>query len=363
MSNGSGYRNSIWIFPVLLALFESLTHFGELQGDSGGYIDMVKLFRGTATAQEAQVFTWHGMLRPVVPLLATPFSYLVGYGPAIAFVNVGFILLGTYVMYLFGTKLWGVREGFVCSVGFATALPVLAYGVAVLTEGAAYAMLIVLTYVVLFVVPERQTFGIAALVGLLLGFGILAKETNFVVLLLLWLHFLWNRKKLKLSSVLIITGIALLISLGWAQFIGHSYLRYYGEGLQYGSPGSPGYKGILLHPRLFILTLGYAFAVLLPFSIIGFFYVNDVSFKALLEVLASISALLALWPTLPENRLTFLLFPSIIPLGAYGVTQVASIMSKRPLFRILSEKIWLILLVLVLIGVNNILAHRLIRLP
>jgi 4-amino-4-deoxy-L-arabinose transferase-like glycosyltransferase len=350
----------MWLSPVVLALLECLTHFGELQGDSPGYIDMVKLFRGTATGQEAQVFSWHGMLRPIVPILAIPFSYFVSYSAAIAIVNVGFILLGTYVTYLFGKKLFGVREGLICSVGFATALPVLAYGVAVLTDGAGYTMLIVLTYVILFVVPERQTIAIATLAGMLTGIGILTKETNFVVLLLLWALFLLNRKNLKLSNVLFITGIALLISFGWAQFIGHSYVQYYSEGLQYGSPG---YKGIVLHPRLFLLSLEYAFAILIPFAIVGFFYVKDVSFKALVEVLFSIGVLLVLWPTLPEDRLTFLLFPAVIPLGAYGMTQAADIMSKRPLFRNLSNKTWLILLVLALIGLNNILAHRLVRLP
>src|SRR5271157_2719296 len=230
-----------WPVPVLLALGECLTHFGGLQGDSSGYIDMVKLFRGLATPQEAQVFSWHGMLRPIVPLLAVPFSYVVDYRLAIATVDTAFILLGTFAVFLIGEKMFGPKGALVCGVSFATALPVLAYGASVLTDGAGYGILALLTYVALFVLPEKQSYGFAALTGALVGFGVLIKETNLLILGLVWIHFIINRGKFKIAPFLIVTAIAVAISLAWAHVIGQSYLGYYGQGLAYHN--ATGYSG------------------------------------------------------------------------------------------------------------------------
>ena len=88
-----------------LAPVECPTHFGSIQGDSFGYIDLVKLFRVTATPQEVLVAHWHGMLRPVVPLLAVPLSFVTDYPTAIILVNTCLILAANLVMYAFGKRL------------------------------------------------------------------------------------------------------------------------------------------------------------------------------------------------------------------------------------------------------------------
>jgi len=352
-----------WKIPVILALVEALTHFGVIQGDSSGYIAMVKLFRGTATLQEMQVVGWHGILRPIAPLFAVPFSFVVSYGSAIAIVDTAFLLLGTYMMYQLGSRLFGSEEGFVSAVVFASALPVLAYGAAVLTDGPGYAMLVTLVFVVLFVLPERQDVRTAILAGALIGLGILTKETNFIVILFLWILYLTDRSKLKLSNVLILTCVTLLISFGWAQYIGYSHFRMYQEGgIQYGTPG---YKGPLLHPRLFLQSLEYAFSpILLAFAFIGFFYVEDSKFKPILEILFSTGMLILLWPTLPEHRLTFLSFPAIIPLAAFAISCASTILGGRPFFRTITRNrlVWLALLLIGIVAYSNLIGLRLIRL-
>ena len=352
-----------WRIPVLLALVEGLTHFGVLQGDSEGYTNMVKLFRGTATLQEAQVIHWHGILRPIVPLLAVPFSFLISYRSAVAFVNVAFILLGTYMAYQLGRKLFGEEEGFISAIVFASSVPILAYGTAVLTDGAGYAMLGTLIFVVLFLLPEKQDVRTAIITGVLVGLGILTKETNFIVILLLWVNFLINRNKLKLSSAIIVTAIALLISFSWAQYVGHSYLQFYGEGLEYNTPG---YKGPLLHLNIFVLSLQYAYSfILLPFAFLGFFYVEDEKFKTLLEILFSTGILVLLWPTLPEGRFTFLTYPAMIPFAAFAISRASTILAQRPFFRRLTSNrvLWLGLILIAVIVYNNLSGLKLFRLP
>ena len=352
-----------WRIPLLFALVEGLTHFGVLQGDSEGYTNMVKLFKGTATLQQAQVLHWHGILRPIVPLLAVPLSFLVTDRSAIAIVNVAFVLLGTYMAYQLGRKLFGEEAGFISALLFASSIPILADGTAVLTDGAGYAMLGTLTFVVLFVLPEKQDLRTVIITGLLVGLGILTKETNFIVLLLLWVSFLINRDKLKGSTAIIVTAIALLISFSWAQYVGHSYLQFYGEGLAYDTPG---YKGPLLHLNIFVLSWQYAYSfILLPFAFLGFFYVEDEKFKTLFEVLFSTGILVLLWPTLPEGRFTFLTYPAIIPLAAFAISLASTILARRPFFRRLTSNriLWLGLILTAVIVYNNLSGLKLFRLP
>jgi 4-amino-4-deoxy-L-arabinose transferase-like glycosyltransferase len=348
--------------PLLLALLEGLTHFGVLQGDSEGYTNMVRLFRGAATLQEAQVIHWHGILRPIVPLLAVPFSFVMSDRSAVAIVNVAFIMLGTYMIYQLGKRLFGMEEAFVSATVFASALPILAYGTAVLTDGAGYAMLGTLIFVVLFVLPEKQDLRTVILTGILIGVGVLTKETNFIAILLLWISFLNNRGRLKPFNAIIVTVIGLVISFGWSQYVGHSYLQFYGEGLEYNTPG---YKGPLLHLNIFVLSLQYAYSfILLPFAFLGFFLVEDAKFKTLMEILFSTGLLVLLWPTLPEGRLTFLTFPAIIPLTAFALSQASTILAERPFFRRLSNRrVWLGIFLTAVIAYNNLSGLKLVRLP
>jgi hypothetical protein len=126
---------------------------------------------------------------------------------------------------------------------------------------------------------------------------------------------------------------------------------------------TPRYSGPLLHPRQFLVSLEYAFGVTLPFAILGFFYVDNDDFKKLVEVLVATAGIVLLWPTPPEDRLTFLLFPAIIPLAAYGITQASSILGSRPLFKNLSAEAWLTIILIVIAVLNNLSGRGLLRLP
>ena len=344
--------SNCWVLPILLVVVEAFTYFGAIQGDSAAYVNIVRFFRGTASLQEAQVSQWHGILRPIVPILAVPLSFLVSYRAAVALVNVAFLILGTFMMYIFGKRLFSPEVGFVSAVSFASAIPILQYGAAVLTEGAGYAMLITLIYVILFVLLERPDLKTAVFTGILVGIGILTKESNFIALIFLWACFILNRKQLTLSSVITVTVIGILLSFGWAQFVGHSNpLMYYGEGLRYQGRG---YVGPLVHPTLFLLSAEYAFGVLLPFAFMGFFYVDNKAFRAMLEVLFSAGVVVLLWPTLPENRLTFLTFPAVLPLAAFAITQASTILAERPFFGKFNRFFWLLLIILAMVGFNNL---------
>lgn len=293
-------------------------------------------------------------------MMAVPFSFLVSYGSAIALVNLGFIVLGTVITYLLSARLLGDEVGSISAFAFASAVPVLANGFAVLTDGPGYAMLVTVIYAVLFVMPSGVNFSRrSVLIGVLVGVSILTKETCFIGLIFLWIRCILDRETLGFRNAIVVTVIAVAISLGYSQLIGHSYLTFYQEGLQYGA-GAPGYKGPLLHPRAFLLANEYAYSILLPFALLGFFMVGRDQFRTLLEVLVATGALVLLWPTPPESRLAFLTFPAVVAFGALGVTQAADILSARPFFGEVNRRYWVLLILIALIAINNISARRLI---
>jgi len=340
------------LFLSVFALIECLTHFGSIQGDSPGYIEMVKVFRGTATAEEASVMTWHGMLRPIVPALAVPVSFLTSYANAIAAVNTMFIIFGTLVTYQFGAKLLGREEGLVSAIGFASASPVLGYGAAVLTDGPGYAMLIVLFYMIVILLPERKDPQFALLTGIIMGLGILTKETNVVALLFLILFYLINRDKIAGRSVLITFILGAMIPLFWSHIVGQTYLGFYGQGLAYMGGG---YDGPLLQPRLFVLSGILAYGLLLPFAFMAFFTLVDKNvFKTLLMILVCTGLLVLSWPTLPDARFMFLTFPAMMSLAAFGMIQASESLSERPFLDIFSKQQWLVLIMLALIATTNV---------
>ncbi len=345
-----------WGIPVLFALFEGVTHFGIWHCDSSGYISIVKLFRGTASAEEANVIRWHGILRPIVPSLALPLSYVMSYRDAVAFVNLGFFLLGTFFTYLFAKRLFGEKAGFASAMCFASAAPNLAFGVAVLTDGAAYGVEILVLYYLLFVFEEKKNLRTSLSAGILIALAILTKETNIVILLFLGLRFLLHRDRLNVSKVFIAGIIGVAIPLAWSMIVGYNYLSFYGAGLDYHSPG---YKGALLHPTLFLVSIAYAFFLCIPFAFTALFTVDDDKFKIFCEILISVGALLVLWPTYPESRFTFLTFPAVLPLAASGAIEASQILGRRPWFRLLSKRSWLMLIIVAIVAYTNLISFRL----
>ena len=341
----------MWMIPVLVAVLEGLTHFGIWHGDSSGYVSMTKLFRGTASIDEALVTHWHGIVRPMVPFLAVPLSYATSYKDAIATVNLGFFVLGTFFVYLFTKKLLNSQAALISGLCFASAFPNLMVGAAVLTDGPGYAMEIVVIYFLLFVLEKKRDLGSSLLAGALIGIAVLTKETNLIILpVFLLLRFFLHRDRLTVSTMLLTLILAIAIPLTWSQLVGYNYLTFYREGLAYITPG---YKGALTNPILFSLSFVYAFALCIPFAFMGFFLVDDGKFKILLEILLSAGVLLLLWPTNPEYRFAFLTFPATLPLAASGISQATQVLSRRPWFNRLGQRAWLILLLILIMIITN----------
>jgi hypothetical protein len=259
--------------------------------------------------------------------------------------------------------LFDKSAAFISSIGFASAVPVLEYGGAVLTDGAAYAVLAFLFYLVLYVL-DTNDLKTSVVGGVLIGIGMLTKETSIIIVIFLAIRLILEPKqRIHVKYVVLTVVISLAVAFAWSQLIGYggSFIQYLGEGFAYKTAG---YKGPFVHPRLFVLTIVYAFDFLLAFALIGLLRIDDAPFRVVWEILLASAILIIAWPTAPEWRFTFLAFPAILPIAGVGVLELARNVSSRPWFRVLSERQWITLILLVIILYNNLLTfHMYFRLP
>jgi 4-amino-4-deoxy-L-arabinose transferase-like glycosyltransferase len=270
---------------------------------------------------------------------------------AIASVNLVLLLIGTWVVFVFVKDILDEELAVVSAILFATSVQVLVFSVSVLTDGAGYTFLIAgMAGILLW--AERKGPRAWTLVGVLVGLAMLAKETNIILLVYLLVRLISVRTQHQLRMTIVVFAVGLAIPLIWSGMIGFSYLQMYQAGLAYQGLG---YKGALVSPRVFLKSLVYAFYLSLPVAFLGFIKIDNDKFKILLEMLVSALPLLLLWPTLPEGRFSFLLFPAVIPLAAIGLRDTAISLSNRPLLKELDTKQWLILLTLFIVVFNTYL--------
>ena len=342
-----------WKIPVILAFAEGATHFASFQGDSPGYVNLIKAFRGTATPTERSIMSSYFVLRPVVPALAVPFSYLMSYANAVASVNLCFLLLGTFVVYHFVNRLMMRREvGLAASICYASAFTNLVFGVAVLADGAGFAMLIVSVYAILFLLRDIRS---SVLVGLVVGLSILTKETNLIAVILLVIHYLRMRRHVQPLPFVVAAAVGLGLAFSWSTLVGFSYTKLYLLQFAYATPG---YKGTLVMPKLAASQIWDAFNFTLPFAFMALFLVTDDQFKTAIECTLPSLVLIIASPTYIQSRFTFLAFPGILPLAAFGIVEAATVLGRRPWFGKLSKEHWLLFLLFMLVLYTNVITFR-----
>lgn len=342
-----------WKVPAILAFVEGITHFASFQGDSPGYVNLVKAFRGTATPTERSIMSNYFVLRPVVPALAVPFSYLMSYANAVAAVNLGFLLLGTYVVYHFVSRLMMRREaGLAASICYASAFTNLVFGVAVLADGAGFAMLIVSLYAILFLLHDTRS---SVLVGLIVGLSILTKETNLIAVIFLLIHYLRVRRDVHFLPFAIVAVIGLGLAFSWSALVGFSYTKLYLLQFTYATPG---YKGALVNPKLAASQIWNAFNFTLPFAFMALFLVTDDQFKTVIECTIPALVLFIASPTYIQSRFIFLAFPGILPLAGFGIVEAAGVLARRPWFGKLSKEHWLLFLLFMLVLYTNVVTFH-----
>lgn len=168
----------IYALIIAFSLLEALTHFGnanpirgnpDLDFDSPYYIRMLYYLRGEVERPPAPPFH----MRPLIPALALPLSYLVGVNNAFGLVNTTLWVLTALALYRLTLRLFMDREvALLSAILFSSSVPVLVYGAAISTDMAG--LLFIIAGVILALRVKDLRGYIAE--GALIGMGVLARE-------------------------------------------------------------------------------------------------------------------------------------------------------------------------------------------
>ena len=314
---------------VIFSLAEGLTHYGQVYPDSPGYIAAAHFFQGRATATGATAFR---LLRPLVPFLASLANYFVDIRTSFAIVNLVFWCAGAVLMFYFAKLLTkDTNASLLSSALFTSAIPMLLFADAVLTDMAGYFFILFGIYLVIRWDLPRATLKRVCIAGLVLGVGILARESVAAVLIVTLAWTILSRG--SITRTIIFCLIPVGISVLWSSAMGVSYLAWYAQGgLAYAAVNQ--HLTLLQRTYRLLGSMQYAFGrfpEVLILAALGFLRIQSKSYlKIHISILIGTLAIIFAWPVI-DTRFTFILFPSIFPLAGSGLEEAYNLIFKSRL--------------------------------
>lgn len=314
---------------VIFSLAEGLTHYGQVYPDSPGYVAAAHFFQGRATATGATAFR---LLRPIAPFLASLINYFVDIRASFAIVNLVFWCSSAVLMFYF-TKLLtkDTNASLLSSALFTSAIPMLLFADAVLTDMAGYFFILFGIYLVIRWDLPRATLKRVCVAGLVLGVGILARESVAAVLIFALAWAILSRGSIPRTIIfcLIPVGISVL----WSSAMGVSYLAWYAEGgLAFAAVNQ--HLSLLQKAYRLLGSIQYSFGgspEVLILAALGLLRIQNKGYlKIQISILIGTFAIIFAWPII-DNRFTFILFPSIFPLAGSGLGEAYNLIFKSKL--------------------------------
>lgn len=314
---------------VTFSLAEGLTHFGQVYPDSPGYMVVAHFFQGRGAATGGTQFR---LLRPLIPLLASLANYFVDIRTSFAIVNLVFWCVAAVLMFYF-TKLLTKDDSasLLSSAFFTSAIPMLLFADAVLTDMAGYFFILFGIYLVIRWDLPRATLKRVCIGGLVLGVGVLARESVGAVLIFALVWTILSRG--SITRTIIFCLIPFGISLLWSSAMGVSYLAWYAQGgLAYAAVN---YRLSLLQRAYRLLgSIQYSFGrypEVLILAALGLLRIQNKGYlKIHVSILIGAFAIILTWPVI-DTRFTFILFPSIFPLAGSGLEEAYNLIFKSKL--------------------------------
>jgi len=330
------------LIVITLPIVSSILFFGIVYSDSKLYIHMTRYFLGTANVNgiEGWVST-----RPLIPLLAAFPSTFLWMPVAYGVLNSVFWMLSTILLYHITMYITGSREqSLTAALLFTTSPPTLLYFGSVMLEAGStfFALLILWTYLRL---QDRLNRPKSLLIGILVGLGILSKETTLpVIAAILFLGITAHRFKWTLLWILPLIIPSIIwqgyTTLTWGENYWTHYVR---AGLEY----SERRYGISFYADAVDILKALALSHF-PMAVIGlitgFFSLTDrkqnLIFYSLL--LPAFSAYL-LWP-FRDLRIGVVTYYATMPLAGIGMEYIVKSFKQKPLFnKVDSKAMWFIL--------------------
>ena len=336
--NITSYEIKLYAVIALIVILGSATHWAYYYPDSICYTETLRYMFSQGQMNRSVCVEQH-ISRPVTLFLAGAITPLFGIYNSFAIVNTIFWFLGAVFLHKFALQFFKSEKlAFYSSVLFATSIPLLRYGAALLTDCGGYFFTILSAYMVL-KFRDNTSLKRMVLLAFIFAAGILTKNhLGFFVPMYLILS-TFSERKVFYRSILTLF-ISLMFVMGVYAFFNADTFNLYtgaaGRGYTYDNPETWGIER-------FVLSFG-GFLYLPFFTILGF--LADKKKDRIMNyyyMLASFLPLFA-WPAI-EYRITFIMFPLIIPLATLGIENFSSVLCKKPLFNKLKQKHYEILII------------------
>lgn len=287
--------------------------------DTPQYISTIKYILGDPTGE---VFL-HRILNPMPILIGAAISPLFGVENVLIVQNLIFYFLSVWLIFLLIFRLYhNEKQAFYGTVLYITAYPILAYGLASLTDMAGWFFYLLLVFISLSFLknPQLKT---ALLSGLVAGFAILFKENVaaaplFFVSLILIAARISFKEKLK---YILVFGVSFLFFPIINSIVLHNlYSYFYLDAYVYGGLGATSGFYMVSFARI-LIEIGRVLLVGWVFVLLGglkeFALKNMERIKILLAFLPP-SLSFFLW-CFPHNRIIYIAAPLLVILGSFGI--------------------------------------------
>lgn len=341
--NKIDYRKNLYIIIIgLIVILNSYSHWALDYPDSDCYVKTAQYIFNPVEDDRITCIEQR-LNRPTTLILSGGLAPLFGYENSFAIVNTVFWFLGAITLYSFVMKLYGrERLAFYSSILFATSIPLLRYGSAVLTDSGGYFFTILAAYII-YTMKEDADFRKLIITGFLFALGILMKDHLMFFIPLYLILSRYSERKVLVRGIVAVIIAAVFVG-GFYLLLSANPLKLFfdaaGMGYTYDNPEAWG-------PKNFILSFG-GFLYLPFFTIMGF--LSDKDRKRVKNYYAMLISFMPLfiWPAI-EYRITFIMFPLIIPLAALGIEEFSSVFCKKPLFDKLKQKYYEIMIIVLYI--------------
>jgi len=306
---------------LLLVFFVPRFDYSDTS-DTPQYVSTIEHIAGNT---QAQVYP-HRILKPMPILIGAALSPIFGAKNSLVAQNVVFYFLSVFLVFLLIHRLYhNEKQAFYGTVLFAGAYPVLAYGLAPLTDLPGW-FFYLLSVLISLKFVEKPHFKTALLAGFVAGLGMLFKE-NTAAAPIFFFVFIFIASKLSFKEkikYLFIYGLAFSIlpfinSIIIYKLYSYSYLNW----LDYNSVGGGGRRNALymVTPFRIVIEIGRVLLIGWIFVLFGilkeFTLRNRERIKILISfILPSLSAFLWVYP---HNRMLFIAFPLLVLLGSFGI--------------------------------------------
>ena len=342
------------IFSLFQLILIIMLYGVRLAPDSPSYIETVNYFLGKSSVKP------HRLLTPLGPLIAIVFQPLVGEINAFGIENSIFFVSSSILIYLFCKKLYDDKEvAFFTSVFFSSSISVITWGIAVLTDMGVWFFYILSIFLTLRFFEEEK-IEILLTNGVICGLGFLMKENVVAGVFFFILMMAFSKRELiqKTKTIILFCAMFLLpivaVQVITFQLFQYTYLDWYIYNIGL-------YSETYFTFLRFLIGLILAFTLMLPFFLFGIYREikeNDQSpiprlYKYLFLTLSSAVPIFA-WALLIE-RFIFLLFPTIIPISAYGLIEFQRTLSERTMNGL--AKGIIILILCIYVTFNNIFLY------